>query len=50
MAKITKDMIISDVLQTDRGTAPRFLNNGCIVWVRPVWRALKMVCSWNRCG
>ncbi|HPD00758.1 MAG TPA: DUF1858 domain-containing protein [Acetivibrio sp.] len=28
MGKITKDMIISDVLQMDRGTAPIFFNNG----------------------
>nr|2K53_A Chain A, A3DK08 Protein [Acetivibrio thermocellus ATCC 27405] len=26
--KITKDMIIADVLQMDRGTAPIFINNG----------------------
>ncbi|GAE89622.1 DUF1858 domain-containing protein [Acetivibrio straminisolvens] len=28
MSKITKDMIIADVLQLDRGTAPIFINNG----------------------
>lgn len=28
MAKITKDMIISDVLNMDRGTAPIFLSSG----------------------
>lgn len=28
MNKITPDMIISDVLRIDRGTAPIFLNNG----------------------
>ena len=28
MAKISKDMIISDVLQLDIGTAPIFLANG----------------------
>jgi len=28
MVKITPDMIISDVLRIDRGTAPIFLNNG----------------------
>ena len=28
MAKITSDMIIADVLNIDRGTAPIFLNNG----------------------
>jgi hybrid cluster-associated redox disulfide protein len=28
MTKVTKDMIISDVLSLDRGTAPIFLNNG----------------------
>lgn len=28
MTKITKDMIISDVLKMDRGTAAVFMNNG----------------------
>lgn len=28
MAKVTGDMIISDVLKMDRGTIPIFLNNG----------------------
>lgn len=28
MAKITKDMIIADVLQMDRGTAPIFVKHG----------------------
>ncbi len=28
MAKVTKDMIISDVLGIDRGTVPIFLNSG----------------------
>ncbi len=28
MAKITKDMIIADVLRMDRGTVPIFLNAG----------------------
>lgn len=28
MSKITSDMIISDVLRLDRGTAPIFLSNG----------------------
>lgn len=28
MAKVTKDMIISDVLSIDRGTVPIFLNSG----------------------
>ncbi len=28
MAKVTSDMIIADVLQMDRGTAPIFLRNG----------------------
>lgn len=28
MAKVTKDMIISDVLKLDRGTIPIFLNSG----------------------
>ena len=28
MSKVTKDMIIADVLRLDRGTAPIFLNNG----------------------
>ncbi|RCX16615.1 hybrid cluster-associated redox disulfide protein [Anaerobacterium chartisolvens] len=28
MAKITRDMIISDVLKLDKGTIPIFLNNG----------------------
>ncbi|NLL06710.1 MAG: DUF1858 domain-containing protein [Clostridiaceae bacterium] len=28
MGKITSDMIISEVLRIDRGTAPIFLNNG----------------------
>ncbi|NLP14162.1 MAG: DUF1858 domain-containing protein [Clostridium sp.] len=28
MGKITKDMIIADVLQMDRGTAPIFISNG----------------------
>lgn len=28
MSKITTDMIISEVLRIDRGTAPIFLNNG----------------------
>lgn len=28
MAKVTKDMIISDVLKLDRGTVPIFLNAG----------------------
>jgi hybrid cluster-associated redox disulfide protein len=28
MSKITPDMIISEVLSMDRGTAPIFLNNG----------------------
>lgn len=28
MQKITKDMIISEVLKVDRGTAPIFMNNG----------------------
>lgn len=28
MAKITKDMIIADVLQMDRGTAPIFMKHG----------------------
>ena len=28
MSKITKDMIISDVLNLDRGTATVFMNNG----------------------
>lgn len=28
MVKITSDMIISEVLRIDRGTAPIFLNNG----------------------
>ena len=28
MAKITKDMIIADVLRMDRGTAPIFMRHG----------------------
>lgn len=28
MQKVTPDMIISEVLKIDRGTAPIFLNNG----------------------
>ena len=28
MAKITKDMIIAEVLQMDRGTAPIFMKHG----------------------
>lgn len=28
MAKVTKDMIIADVLNMDRGTVPIFLNSG----------------------
>jgi len=28
MAKVTRDMIIADVLRMDRGTVPIFLNNG----------------------
>lgn len=28
MAKVTKDMIISDILKLDRGTVPILLNNG----------------------
>lgn len=28
MTKVNKDMIIADVLQLDRGTAPIFINNG----------------------
>jgi hybrid cluster-associated redox disulfide protein len=28
MAKVTKEMIISDVLKLDRGTVPIFLNSG----------------------
>lgn len=28
MAKVTKDMIIADVLKLDRGTVPIFLNSG----------------------
>lgn len=28
MASVTKDMIISDVLNMDRGTVPIFLNSG----------------------
>ncbi|MCX7749955.1 MAG: DUF1858 domain-containing protein [Clostridia bacterium] len=28
MAKVTKDMIIADVLKMDRGTAPIFMNSG----------------------
>jgi len=28
MAKVTKDMIIADVLKMDRGTVPIFLNAG----------------------
>ena len=28
MAKVTKDMIISDVLKLDRGTVPILLNSG----------------------
>jgi hybrid cluster-associated redox disulfide protein len=28
MPKVTKDMIISDVLRMDRGTAPIFMNSG----------------------
>ncbi len=28
MAKVTKDMIIADVLNMDRGTTPIFLNSG----------------------
>jgi hybrid cluster-associated redox disulfide protein len=28
MAKVTKDMIISDVLKIDKGTVPIFLNSG----------------------
>ncbi|NLD46060.1 MAG: DUF1858 domain-containing protein [Clostridiaceae bacterium] len=28
MTTVSKDMIISDVLRLDRGTAPIFLNNG----------------------
>ena len=28
MAKVTKDMIIADVLKLDRGTAPIFLHSG----------------------
>lgn len=28
MSKVTKDMIIADVLQLDAGTAPIFLSNG----------------------
>lgn len=28
MAKVTKDMIIAEVLNMDRGTTPIFLNNG----------------------
>lgn len=28
MSKVTKDMIISDVLRMDRGTAPIFMNSG----------------------
>jgi hybrid cluster-associated redox disulfide protein len=28
MAKVTKEMLIADVLKLDRGTIPIFLNNG----------------------
>ncbi|MDR3120399.1 MAG: DUF1858 domain-containing protein [Clostridiales bacterium] len=28
MAKVTKDMIIADVLELDEGTAPVFISNG----------------------
>jgi len=28
MPKVTRDMIIADVLRMDRGTVPIFLNNG----------------------
>ena len=28
MAKVSKDMIIADVLKLDRGTVPIFINNG----------------------
>lgn len=28
MSKVTKDMIISDVLKMDKGTVPIFLNSG----------------------
>jgi len=28
MAKVTSDMIIADVLNMDKGTAPIFINNG----------------------
>ncbi|TYQ16162.1 UNVERIFIED_CONTAM: hybrid cluster-associated redox disulfide protein [Acetivibrio alkalicellulosi] len=28
MSQVTKDMIIMDVLNLDRGTAPIFMNNG----------------------
>ena len=28
MAKVTKNMIIADVLKIDKGTVPIFLNNG----------------------
>jgi len=42
--KITKDMIIADVLQMDRGTAPIFINNGmhCLGCPSSMEKALKM--------
>lgn len=47
MAKVTKDMTISQVLEMDRGTAPIFMNNGmhCLGCVAASGETLEEACS-----
>ena len=47
MAKVTKDMIISDILKLDRGTVPILLNSGmhCLGCPSASGESLEDACS-----
>lgn len=47
MAKVTKDMIISDILKLDRGTVPILLNSGmhCLGCPSSSGESLEDACS-----
>ena len=47
MAKVTKDMIISDILKLDRGTGPILLNSGmhCLGCPSSSGESLEDACS-----
>lgn len=46
MAKVTKDMIIADILNMDRGVAPIFMNNGmhCLGCVASSGESIEEAC------